>query len=137
MSIFSRQDPEPVVTGTEILRQTLAARGRTPHMLSLIANEIGSVGVNTLENFAAGKVDLAVSIKHALAKHFYQNAEFDPELDLLRSTAPPATLMGIRPAPYKRTTPNVVPRYTIGPQPVNPEKPRVKTSRPGWLGGWT
>ena len=23
------------------------------------------------------------------------------------------------------------------PQPVKPEKPKVKTSRPGWLGGWT
>jgi hypothetical protein len=25
----------------------------------------------------------------------------------------------------------------LAPQPVKPEKPKVKTSRPGWLGGWT
>jgi hypothetical protein len=25
----------------------------------------------------------------------------------------------------------------LAPQPVKPEKPKVRTIRPGWLGGWT
>jgi hypothetical protein len=90
-----------------------------------------------LKPFAAGEVDLSIDALKALTKIFYQNAEFDPELNLLRSIAPPATPMGITPAPYKRTTPYVVPRYTGGPQPVRTEKPKVKPGRPGWLGGWT
>jgi hypothetical protein len=127
------------VTGVDVLRQTVNARNKSPHALSLIAREVGSVSASTLEDFAAGKADLDVATLKALTPVLHPNAEYDAELNLLRSAnkAEPIPL-GITPPPYKPKPLNFTPGLPpVGPRPVNPEKPKVKAGRPGWLGGWT
>lgn len=138
MSIFSRQNPEPVVTGTDVLRQTVKARGKTPHALALITREIDGVGVGMLEDFASGKITLGADKLQALTKYFFHHhTEFDPELNLLRSIAPePKLFAAFQPEPYDPSKP---PRFQAQlPKPgamtgFRGLRPPVKPlQRPGW-----
>jgi hypothetical protein len=68
-------------------------------------------------------------------------------LDRWRSVPSKAEVKPMCPSGYPprldpKTLPFYVPPRVPGefypaPQPVKPDKPKVKTSRPGWLGGWT
>ena len=84
----------------DVVRTTVKARNKSPHAISLIAREIDGIGAGMLEAFAENKLDLGPDALKSLTKIVYQNAEFDPELNLLRSIAPPATLM----ASHRRPT---------------------------------
>jgi hypothetical protein len=75
-------------TGTDVLRATVKARNKTPHALSLLADEIKGVGVGALEAFFVGKIDLSVEAKKQLAEVLYQNAEFNAEADRLQPGPP-------------------------------------------------
>jgi hypothetical protein len=130
---------EPAVTGTMVLRQTVRARNKSPHALSLIAREVG-ISASMLEDFAAGKIDLNVDALKALTKELYGNAEFDSELDLLRSIAPPATPMGVTPTPYdidkhSRYHPPPIGPWTRagGIKSVSPSLQARPLRRPGWV----
>jgi hypothetical protein len=146
MSLF-KKDPamaEPTVTtGTDVLRQTVKARNRSPHALSLIASEIAGVGVSTLEDFAAGKIDLKVETLQALTRILYPHAEFDAERDLLCSAnkqeaKPMCTAYPARFDP--KSSPHYMPfnpdQPRTAPQPVKAEPPKPKASRPGWASWW-
>lgn len=90
-----------------------------------------------LEAFAEGKLDLSTDALKALTKTFYQNAEFDLDQNLLRSIAPPATLMGITPPPFDpaRGSPYHPPfnlRATSGIKSTSPTPPARPLKRPGW-----
>lgn len=124
--------------GTDVLRATLRARDRAAGALTRIARECG-MSVSTLEAFAAGKTDLDVATLKRLTTELHSNAEFDEESGMLRLTNRAAPIaIGKGPPPYKPTpkTYQVGVLQGRGPQPVVPEKPKPKTSRPGWLGGW-
>lgn len=128
---------EPAVTGTMVLRQTVKARNKSPHALSLIARELG-ISASTLEDFAAGTVDLDVETLKALTPVLHPFSEYDAELDLLRSAnrAEP-TPGGIPPSPYEATpkTYKVGMMQGLGPQPALPLPP-TKPKRTGWLNRW-
>jgi len=139
MGPFSRRDTAmtEAVTGTDVLRATVKARSKSPHALALIAREIDGVGAGMLEDFAAGKVDLNIDALKALTKILYQNTEFDPDQNLLRSIAPPATLIGITPPPFDpaRGSPYHPPfnlRATSGIKSTSPTPPARPLKRPGW-----
>jgi hypothetical protein len=68
---------------------------------------------------------------------FGGDIEFDPASNLLRSAnrGPPLPA-GIHPPKFEAVPRNFTPGPQIGPQPVKPVKPKAKTGRPGWLGGW-
>jgi hypothetical protein len=53
-----------------------------------------------LEGFAAGKADPGVDALKALTKGHYPDTEYDAELSLLRSLAPPARPLGVTAPPY-------------------------------------
>ena len=50
-----------------VLRQTVKARNKSPHALSLIAREVGTISAYALEVFAAVTVDLDVETLKFLA----------------------------------------------------------------------
>jgi hypothetical protein len=122
---------------TDVLRKAVHARIRTPHALTLLAREIEGIGTHTLENFAAGKVDLQVETMQALAKLIFPMAEFDAERNLLRPANKQEAKGYVLPPRFDATTSlyyfPVTTEPQIGPQPVNPEPARPKaTTRPGW-----
>ena len=59
---------EPTITGTDVLRQTVKARNKSPHAISVIAREIDGIGAGTLEDFAAGNADLPVEALQAVGQ---------------------------------------------------------------------
>ncbi len=144
MNLFSKPAmAEPTVTGVDVLRATVKARNRSPHAMSLIAREIDGVSASTLEDFAAGKADLSVATLKALTKLFYPNAEYDEELNLLRSLAKEAKPIGIKPPAYnpERHSPHHPPaaprtRGAATIASVKPAPPAKPTGRPGWAKGW-
>ncbi len=91
---------EKPITATDVLRETVRARNRSPHAFALVARELDGVSTGLLEDFAAGKADPNVEVLKGLTKLFYPTAEFDEATNLLRSTAPEPKPLGIRPAPY-------------------------------------
>ncbi len=143
MSLFSKRDSvmtEPTVTGIDVLRQTVKARNRSPHALSLIAREVDGVSASALEDFAAGKADLSVEILKALTKVLYPGAEFDPDHNLLQTPSLPARPMGIKPPPYDPAKhPSYHPppagphtRGTSGITGLPPSPQAGPPTRPGW-----
>jgi hypothetical protein len=145
VSIFSRKDSAeitPTITGTDVLRKCVKARNSKPRALKAIAREVEGLGTGTLEDFGNGKAELSVEKLQALTKVLFPHAEFDVATGLLTSSnktpprgyiAPPRFDPKSSPYYFKHD-PNAPAR---APQPVVPEKQKVKTSRPGWLGGWT
>ena len=86
MSFFSSAAEVPAVTGTDILRQALAAR-LFKGALGRIAQDYGC-GIAELESFARNAGDLPSELKQALAREFF-NCDFDAELDRLRRQPQP------------------------------------------------
>lgn len=132
--------PEPIVTGTDVLRKTVAARNKSPHSLTALAREIEGLATVTLEAFAAGKADLSVEMLQKLTVVLYPHAEFDPETGMLRSANK------AEPASYNhppRFDPKSHPFYQ---PPHDPNRPRLavppaklekpKGPEPGWIGGF-
>jgi hypothetical protein len=67
------------------------------------------------------------------------HTEYDAETGMLRSAnkAPPVSL-GVHPPRYEAKPVDYATGIPpMGPQPVVRERRKPKTSRPGWLGGWT
>lgn len=132
------------VTGIDVLRQTVKARNRSPHALSLIAREVDGASASALEDFAAGKIDLGVEILKSLTKILYPNAEFDPAANLLRPLSAPTRPMGITPPPYDpaKHSPHHPPpvgphtRATSGIATVTPAAPTKRVGTPGWANRW-
>jgi len=91
---------EKPITATDVLRETVRARNRSPHALSLVARELDGVSTGVLEDFAAGKADPGVAVLKGLAKLFFPTAEFDETTNLMRSLAPEARPLGVRPPAY-------------------------------------
>ena len=123
-------------TGTDVIREALRVRNRKSNLIA-IARDI-QVSPHLLDSFIERKASLSPDILRKLTTELWGGqAEFDAELNLLRSAnkTPPMS-MGSRPPRCERK-PVDHPGYTMGPQPVKPERPKAKTPRPGWLGGWT
>ena len=140
MSIFTRKDPEPVVTGVDILRRTCKARDHKGGALLAIVREVDGLAITTLEAFAAGKTDLSVALLQKLTKVLYPHSEYDPELNLLRSANRQAPkLAGIAPLPFDPNSVTYPPRadpkarsYMDPGPPMIPSQVQA-TKRPGWL----
>jgi hypothetical protein len=146
MSIFKTKDtgPERVVTGVDVLRQTLKARDHKAGVLLAVVREVEGLGITQLEAFTDGKADLSVAMLQKLTKILYPHSEYDPESGMLRAANRKITLgyavnypprFDPKSSPYCYKHDRNAP--LLAPQPVKPEKPKVKTSRPGWVGGWT
>jgi hypothetical protein len=131
-------EPEPVVTGTDILRSTVKARNKRPAALINIAAEVPGVAPHTLEAFAVGKADLSTEALCALTKALYPHSEFDIESGMLRSANKEPARGFIHPPVYSAPADHYVPRFPAGPEPpiTLPDKPQAKTKRAGWLGGF-
>ena len=80
----------------------------------------------------------------ALAKEFFDARLNDEGLLQSLNTSAPKSLCAANYPP--RLDPKTLPFYVLprdpgapllAPQPVKPVEPKVKTSRPGWSGGWT
>jgi hypothetical protein len=122
------------VTGTDVLRNTLVARNKKINLGGL-ARDLG-LPSSVLDDFIAGRCDLAPQVKQALTARLFDHAEFDPTLDRLRpaNRAAPKAL-GVAPPPFAPGAP----------LPVNPGGARLgqslrsralstaaKLVRPGW-----
>jgi hypothetical protein len=132
--------PEPITTGIDVLRRTVAARNSKPHALTAIAGAIEGIGVGSLEAFATGHKDLSIETLKELTKVLYPHAEYDVESGMLRSSNRTPARSFIVPDRYDPTShPFYVPfdpdAPRIGPQPVKPEPVKAKGPRPGWLAG--
>ena len=144
MSIFKTKDPapEPVVTGIDVLRQTVKARDHKAGALKAIASGIDGIGMSNLEAFINGG-DLKVETLQALAKVLYDGSEYDPESGLLRSAnkTPPKTYVHPPRWDPKSHPYYVAPRepgaYYPPPKPVKPVPTKPQGPRPGWADGWT
>jgi hypothetical protein len=131
---------EPVVTGTDILRQTVAHRSKSPHALTAIAREIDGLGTAALEAFAHGKANLAADKLQALTKVLYGgHAELCPDTNMLRSAnkTPARSMRGAYSEPYAPPPNHVVPSNVAGSHSITlPQQPELKKTRPGWLGSF-
>jgi len=133
MSLFKKSVPEPEPPrggGKDIIRAMVRNRIRTPQALSLLREEL-RVSNDTISAFAAGGDMTAEQIGRVLA-HFGWNARYDPERDLLVSTAPPAKPLGIAPAPLSSAGVNLPPG--MAPREAGKlwyEPPLYKTPQPG------
>lgn len=98
-----------------------------------------AVAASTLEDFTAGKTDLNLEVLKALTKLFHPNAEYDAQLDLLRSLTPPPRSMGITPPAYDPEKHSPYHPPPVGPwirgggiKSVSPSPPAAPLTRPGW-----
>jgi hypothetical protein len=137
MGLFEKKsEPEPVVTGIDILRKTVKARNKSPHSLTLLAREIEGVGAGQLEAFAEGKADLSVEALQKVAKLLYQSAEYDVASGMLISVkAPTRSLCAAYPPTYQ-PPPDAYDLVAVAKRPLltlPPASPPKKLSRPGWL----
>jgi hypothetical protein len=119
-------------TGSDLLRQTVRARNAAKNA-GWIAREVG-VANEALHNFANGNGTLPTEKLHALTKLLFNgHALYDERLDRLRKAKQeePKPLCTAYPPIAVGTA--FVPHSGIGPQPLNPEKPKpaLKT-KPGW-----
>jgi hypothetical protein len=139
MNLFEKKTaPDEPVTGVTALRQTVAARNKSPHALTAIAREIDGVGVAALEAFGTGRANLSIGNLQKLTKVLYGgHAEFDPDSGMLRSAyrAEPKPLCAAYPKFAAPPSMGLGSYENGAPQPVKPEKPKEKKSRPGWIGG--
>jgi hypothetical protein len=90
MSLFGKDTEAPEVTATAVMRDAMRSHNRSPHMLSLLADQSG-VPIHMLEHFVAGG-ELNVAALEKLAPALYPGAKFNSELNRLQSTRPPATV---------------------------------------------
>jgi hypothetical protein len=124
------------VTGTDLIRQALNVRARKLNTANL-ARELG-IPSSTLDAFIEGKGSLPVETLKALCVDlFHGAAEFDAELDRLRSTNKQVPKAIHPPPPIHELM--ELPKFKGGPgessfRSVKPEPPVTKTKRPGWVG---
>jgi hypothetical protein len=143
MSIFKRKETAmPETTGIDVLRSATKARRRAGNFGGL-ARDL-RVSIADLEAFADNGKPLAEPVMQALAKEMFgAKLNADGLLEPLnKAEVKPMCASGYPPRLDPKTSPFYVPPRVPGefyppPQSVKPEKPKVKTSRPGWLGGWT
>jgi hypothetical protein len=99
MSLFSRKAPEPEPApkggGLAVLRGRARAHARTPQGASWLREAV-HLSSEGLEAFLAGG-DLAMPKVGLLISYLEMRATYDPETDLLKSTAPEPTSMGVAP----------------------------------------
>lgn len=146
MSIFSKKDPEPVVTGIDVLRAATKSRGHKGGALKILARELNDVGVSigTLEDFGNAKADLSVAQLQALTKQLFPFAEYDPVSGMLcaanKAEPKPLCAAGYDATPLDPETVTYPPRFNPkaprpGPRLTVPV-PQRSTSRPGWAGSF-
>jgi hypothetical protein len=96
MSIFSRKAAPPVEApvvkggGLDAIRARVRAHTRWPEAHAIMARELHISG-SALDSFIAGTTDLTLAQIGGILDHLGIKAAYDPDTDLLRSTAPPAT----------------------------------------------
>jgi hypothetical protein len=145
MSIFSRKDPvTPEPAGVTALRRKVIACASKPSVLHAVARDVPNLGIDALQDFASNKAGLKPEILQALAKQMFDARLNDDGLlePLNKPEIKPMCASGSPPFVDPKSHPFYTPPRDPGapllaPQPVKPETPKVKTSRPGWLGGWT
>ena len=99
---------------------------------------IDGLGLSQLEDFGDGKANLKIEIIKKLAMTLFPHSVYDAEAGLLRSANRTPARGFVTPPPFDATK---SPHYfkidpskpVIGPQPVEPQPPLKKISRPGWL----
>jgi hypothetical protein len=120
-------------TRTDVIRETLRNRNRKLN-LGIYARSVG-VGIDLLEAFIDGRRTLPAAVLHTLAKGLWPHAEFDPQLDVLRSALKaPAKPLGV---PPQLSFP--LPKYRPDPAQCTHRgevAPAPKPKRAGWLASW-
>lgn len=98
MPLFRKAEPEPELPrggGMAVLRGRAKAHARSPQGMSLMKEAL-QVSTGELDAFLSGG-DLSLPKTGRLLDYLGINAEYLPEVDLLRSKAPPATSLGAGP----------------------------------------
>jgi hypothetical protein len=97
MPLFTKNTPEPEVTGTDVVRSTLAAHAKGSLNLAVIARDLG-VSAEALRGFLERR-PLAPDMMQALVKRlFHGHAEFDLAADRLKpANREPARSVGVQP----------------------------------------
>jgi hypothetical protein len=85
------------VTGIDKIRARLVVELKRAQGFGRLDWPGGGKGEDDLRSFIAGENCLTYGELNRLAKEFWQNVELDPETAELKSTAPPATSVGVRP----------------------------------------
>lgn len=126
------------VTGEMILRDAVKARlSRGPAAAVAIAQSC-KVGVDSINNFAAGKAGLPVAALQLAAREIFGgNVDYDAAANLLnrRKIEPQPTCTAMPPSGQCATKlPTYPSMRDFAPKPVEPEKRKAPPSgRPGWL----
>ena len=141
MSIFSKNDPEPVVTGADVLREATKSRRRAGNFGGL-ARDL-HVSISDLEAFADGGEPLAEPVMQSLAREFFNARLNDAGLlePLNKPEVKPMCASGYPPFIDPKSHPFYTPprepgAYYAAPQPVKPVPAKPKGPRPGWADGW-
>ena len=88
------------VTGVDKIRARLVVEMKRAQGFGRLEWPGGGKGEDDLRSFVAGDNCLTYQDLNRLAQEFWQNVELDPETAELKSTAPPATPMGLVPGPW-------------------------------------
>ena len=143
---FTRRSAVEIKNGVDVLRAVVRARRFKSHLSSL-ARDL-NVPVGDLEDFVDSGRELPMPVLQKLAREFF-DAEIDVATGLLRSAnrneATPMPDTATYPPPYSPKTPEqrvfwramremeAIKQPCAAPQ---PEPPKEKKSRPGWIGGF-
>jgi hypothetical protein len=137
MALFQRKAPEPEAPkggGLEILRARARSMARTVQG-HIWVREALSLSGDRLDLFLAGG-DLALPKIDLLINYLGACCEYLPDVDLLRSTAPPPEPAGFAWSPFDLTVETYPPRWRPGPPPLYPRSPDAERTPPRPAPGW-